>query len=159
MKTNTINSKSFKELKKNILNSTRSELSKKMLIFLLNESRKLTTEVCLSLTDKCNGYDATQIRSLTDDFNEVNLTEFLKLIKSKFIFNLHYGNIIKGDTENKLNTDGMFAGIERSFVTSDEFIREGMPLRYTFWLSKKLYSKEAKILKITKEKLEQIKLN
>ncbi|MEK7662343.1 MAG: hypothetical protein AAB355_02525 [Patescibacteria group bacterium] len=142
-----------------------TELSKRVLAFLIESSEELTKEVCLSLVADREGYTADEISaaghgvgSMESCNGTTHLDQILHVMGSELSFSIHYGDFDPTRTDDPFNSDGMFGGWDRSQVTRPGLILEGMPLRYTFWLSKKNYSRQAALVVATREELEQIDL-
>ena len=139
-----------------------TELSKRVLAFLIDSSEGFTEEVCLSLVDGREGYDAGQISAAAHGVDNINITnhlcQILDAMGSGFKFSVHYGDFDPSRVGDPFNSDGMFPGIDESQVSRKGLVREGMPLRYTFWLSRTPYSRQAKLVVATMEKLNQIDL-
>lgn len=142
-----------------------SKLSKQVLAFLIDQSEGLTKEVCLTLVADRDGYTADEINVAghgVGGMESCNFTthlhELLVLMGSKLNFSLHYGDFDPTRAGDPFNSDGQFFGCAVHQVSRPGLIRKGMPLRYTFWLSKQDYSRQAKLVVATREKLEQIDL-
>lgn len=141
-----------------------NELSKRILAFLIEKSTDLTKEVCLTLTEGKHGYSADEIRDAAfgiSDMQSANgathLYEIMCVMGSKLSFSLHYGDF-NPFRPSPLNTDGQFAGWPRDKVSDPGACTEGMPLRYTFWLSEDSYSRVAKLVVTNRAELEEIDL-
>lgn len=142
-----------------------TELSKRVLAFLIESSERLTKEVCLSLVANREGYTAEEISAaglgvgcMNSSQGTTHLNEIFDVMKCKLSFSLHYGDFDPTRENDPFNCDGQFAGLDLSKVHRPGLAREGMPTRYTFWLSKKLYSRQATLVIATREELEQINL-
>jgi hypothetical protein len=142
-----------------------TELSKRVLAFLIEASEELTKEVCLSLVADREGYTADEIlaagcgvSSMESCNGTTHLDQILHAMGSELRFSVHYGDFDPARTDDSFNSDGQFAGCSRSQVTRPGLVREGMPLRYTFWLSKTNYSRRATLVVATRELIEQINL-
>lgn len=140
-------------------------LSKRVLVFLIESSERLTKEVCLSLVADREGYTADEIKvaaygvhDMQSSNGATHVDQILHVMGSELGFSFHYGDFDPARTDDRFNNDGQLASFNRSQVTRDGLIREGMPLRYTFWLSKESYSREAVLVTPTREDLEQINL-
>ena len=77
---------------------------------------------------------------------------------SELNFSFHYGDFDTSRSDDPFNTDGQFAGWSEHQVYHPDLVREGLPMRYTFWLSKENYSRQVTLVGATREKLEQIDL-
>ena len=142
-----------------------TDLSKRVLAFLIDQSEELTKEVCLTLMADREGYTADEVNAAAHGMHGMescngttHLDQILHAMGSEFSFSVHYGDFDPNRPDDPFNTDGMFAGCDRSQVTRLGLILEGMPLRYTFWLSKQEYSRQAKLVVAVREELEQINL-
>lgn len=142
-----------------------NELSKRVLAFLIESSEELTKEVCLSLVADREGYTADEISAAgygVHDMESCNGTthidQILDAMGSELSFSVHYGDFDPTRTDDPFSSDGQFAGYSKFKVTRPGLLREGMPLRYTFWLSKQDYSRQAALVVATREELEQIDL-
>ena len=142
-----------------------TELSKRVLAFLIDQSEKLTKEICLTLVANREGYTADEIsdaaygvHGMKSCNGTTHLDQIFHVMGSKFGFSYHYGDYDPARIDDPFNSAGQFAGCGVRSVTDPELVREGMPLRYTFWLSKKNYSRQAALVIATREELEQINL-
>ena len=142
-----------------------TELSKRVLGFLIDQSKELTKEVCLTLVADREGYTADEVNAAAygvDAMKNCNYTthlnQLLHVMGSELTFSIHYGDFDPARIDDPFNSDGQFVGWDESQVSRPGLIREGMPLRYTFWLSKQLYSRQATLVVAKREKLEQIDL-
>src|SRR3989344_1897081 len=143
-----------------------TDLSKRVLAFLIDQSRMLTREICLTLVDNREGYMADEINAAARGIDamyscncKTKLGAILHVMGSKLQFSVHYGDFNPSRNGDPFNTDGQFAGFNRSQVQSDGEIREGMPVRYTFWLSKRFYSRREVLVTATRKRLELIDLS
>ena len=142
-----------------------TDLSKRILAFLIDRSEELTKEVCLTLVENREGYTADEISAaaygvgaMQSSCRTTHLDELLCVMGSELCFSVHYGDFDPDRAGDLFNSDGQFAGWDRTQVARDGKIREGMPLRYTFWLAKRLYSRRTALVASTREELEQINL-
>ena len=142
-----------------------SELSKRVLRFLLDQSEGLTREVCLSLVEGRDGYSSDEIHAAglgVGAMQSCNCTTHLDamtaLMGCEFHFNFHYGDFDSIRVDEPLNNDGQFAGFRESQVKRPELVQKGAPMRYTFWFSRQDYSRDATLDFATREQLEQIDL-
>ncbi len=87
-----------------------------------------------------------------------HLHEILEVTGTGLNFSVHYGDFDPSRKGDPCNTDGQFAGWDSSQVTRPGLVREGMPMRYTFWLACKDYSRKATLVVATREELEAIDL-
>ena len=157
-------SKQIAALKYLIFNdSSKNEIAKRILAFLIKSSKKLTRGVCLSLVEKREGYTAEEIYSAAHAIDYMNRCNnpILNAMGSNLEFSIHYGDFDPNSTDRKLNTDGQFAALNLSpgQVSNPGSIRKGMPVRYTFWLAAKPYSEKAKLVVVGRGELDKIDLN
>ena len=139
------------------------ELAKRVLAFLIDHSEGLQTEVCLTLTDSKEGYGADEIQGAADSCSAMqsscettHLNELMTLMGCDLSFCLHYGDFDPQRTPDAFCADGQFEGARLDQVTDPGAIRTGLQLRYTFWLCRKDYSRQAKFLPVIRQQLEQI---
>ena len=142
-----------------------TELSKRVLAFLIESSEGLTKDVCLSLVADREGYTRDEIRDagqgvggMASSNGTTHLDQILNVLGSELVFSVHYGDFDPTRLDDPFNSDGQFAGWHFSQVSDAGLIREGMPLRYTFWLSKESFSLQATLVVTTRAALEQINL-
>lgn len=143
-------------------------LSKRLVMLLLDRSEGLTKEVCITLQDSREGYTADEITEAARGFDALTsstgVTFFDQIIcaaGSEFRIGMHYGDFDPTRKEKPFSNAGQFSGMPSSMLGKNfdpEIVREGMPLRYTFWLSKENYSRKASLVIATREELEQINL-
>lgn len=133
-----------------------TELSKRILAFLINQSEGFTKEVCLTLVEDREGYTADEIRSASCTIHTTHLNQLFRIMGTEFIFSYHYGDFDPTRIGNPFSFAGQFAGADISQVVDPEAIREGMPERYTFWLAKHCYSDQAMLIITTRKELERI---
>lgn len=143
------------------------ELTKRVLAFLIDQSEGLTKEVCLTLTEGCQGYSAEEINIAAHGMSAMrscnsttHLSEILDVMGSELDFDVHYGDFDPTREGDPFSNAGQFAGWDASLVRGQdaELVREGMPLRYTFWLARKFFSRGAVLVTTTREELEKINL-
>ncbi len=146
-----------------------TELSKRVMYFLIDQSKGLTEEVCLSLVEDREGYNADEISAagygtgaMMSANCGVHLNEVLLAMGSTLHFCIRYGDFDPSRVGDPFNIDGQFAGLpsERVAGTTERpgLVAEGMPLRYTFWLSKTNYSRKARYVSVSREELEKVEL-
>lgn len=142
-----------------------THLSKRILSFLIDESEALTKEVCLSLVANREGYTGEEISAAADGVFRMSnsncsthLGEIVCVMGVNLKFSAHYGDFDPSRGDCRLNCDGIAAGRTIQQVYDPGLTREGMPIRYTFWLSKNHYSEQATLVVATLEKLNQIDL-
>lgn len=145
--------------------NVRNQTTKQILALLINRSRKLAKEVCLTLVQDRDGYTAEEIDAaaktvsiLLSSNSTTHLNEVLKAMGSDFVFSVHYGDFNPSRSKDQFSAEGMFAGFDKSQVSDGKLLTEGMPLRYTFWLAKDYYSRQAVLVKATRDSFEKINL-
>lgn len=133
---------------------------------LIDESKGLTEEVCLTLTEGADGYSAEEIDEIAHSQSQLVsangtalISEVLQAMGSDFQISVHYGNFDPNRKKRPLDTSGMFSGYDRSQVDDPDLLKEGMPMRYTFWVAKGFYSRSARLVKATREMIENVDLN
>lgn len=144
-------------------NIKKGTLAKQILSILIDASEGLTKDVCLTLMEDREGYSADEIEKAVANISQVlssaapvRFNELLILTGSNLRFCLHYGDFNPNRAGDKFDTSGQFAsmGLQRSQVSKESLLTKGMPLRYTFWLAQKYYSREAVFVAVTREVLE-----
>ena len=142
-----------------------TELSKRVLAFLIDYSMGLTKEVCLTLMEGRDGYTAEEIDKAARGVGAMassncctHVQELLHVMGSDFHFSVHYGDFDPGRTGDPFSSNGMFPGLDVSQVPRPELVIEGMPLRYTFWLAREYYSRKSALVVPTFEQLDRIDL-
>ncbi len=142
-----------------------SDLAKKIFFYLLDKSDNLTKEVCVSLVEGLSGYNNDEIHNAAfsvDFMKSCNLTthlnEIFDAMGSGFNFSTHYGDF-DPNREDIFNSDGMFVGWDRNQVSREGLIKEGMPMRYTFWLSEDEFSADANLIPFTRYEIDSIDLS
>jgi len=142
-----------------------TDLSKRVLAFLIASSEGLTKDVCLTLIENREGYSADEIHEagrgvggLQSSCGTTFIDQILIAMGSTLAVSVHYGDFDPSRPSNPFNTDGQFAGWPKDKLSQPESGRTGMPLRYTFWLSKRPYSRQASLVVATREALEKINL-
>ena len=143
-----------------------TELTKRLVAFLGHKFiYEVGEELCITLVDGREGYSAQEIHAAAvglHAMNSVNGTTHLgalqALIGSQLRFQYHYGDFDPTRADDPFNSDGQFAGADPSLVSNPGAIIGGLPVRYTFWLSYKPYSRQAKLVMATREELEAINL-
>ncbi len=143
-----------------------SDLAKKVAFFLIDNSMLLSQEVCITLTNKGNVWTEEEVQDVVSGFSVMqssncgtHLHALMVLSGSGFVFTEHYGNWNKN--LHKLDVTGMFPGWRVDQVSDPKLLIEGMPLRYTFWLSRYDYghrSKEVRFLQPQRTIIENINL-
>ena len=161
-----VTAKQIAALKYMIFNAKNgTELSKRVLAFLIDQSEELTIEVCLTLVANREGYTADEIsaaahgvRGMKSCNGTTHLDQILRVMGSELSFSYHYGDFDPARSADPFSSDGQFADWSSAQVSKPELLREGMPLRYTVWLSKQNYSRQANLLVATREEFKQIDL-
>lgn len=140
-----------------------NETGKKIYFHLLDNSERLSKDVCVTLTQDLEGYTGKEIHEAAvslSGMTSCNCTTHLDQIMiatgAPFFFDLHYGHF---GPDGKFDTSGMFPGFPKDMVTNPKLVVSGAPCRYTFWLSKKYYSKTAKRINVVRQQLEAINLS
>lgn len=136
---------------------------KRILSCLIDNSDKLTKGVCLTLIEDREGYNANEIEAIIRDLSAMesatgttHINEILYAMGSNLKFSTHYGDFDPTRVGDPFNNDGQFTGFDRTQVSRDDLIRQGMPLRYTIWFAKENYSPHAALVTINREQMEQI---
>lgn len=131
-----------------------SEMAKRILFFLLENSNGLTQEVAVSFFQDKGGYTAEEVGQaghgigvMQSANSTTHMNALMQLMGADMDFSIHYGHY---DTSiGEFSTNGQFTG--------------GKPLRYTFWLSQSQYGKNTQQLKIlatpSKGELAKIRLD
>ena len=147
-----------------------TELTKRILAFLIDHSESLTKDVCLTLVENREGYSADEINNATNGFHAMlscnrttHLDQVIIAMGGEVGFSYHYGDFDPSRTGDPFNSDGIFPGYPAELVCAlperiPGLTREDMPLRYTFWLARGYYAKKAKLVKATRAELEAINL-
>lgn len=143
-----------------------TELSKRILAFLIDRSEGLTREVCLTLVEDREGYTGEEIDSAARGVGGMiscNCTTHLgalaSLSGSELCFSVHYGDFDPKRSGDKFSSAGIFAGVPLDMVRHPSLAQEGLPKRYTFWLAKEYYSNTAELVTTTRADLDLIDLN
>lgn len=142
-----------------------TDLSKRVLAFLLTQSEGLTKEVCLTLVEDREGYTGNEIHdaglgvgAMQSSNCITRLHALLYLTGSELNYSVHYGDFDPIRSDDPFNCDGQFAGHDVSKVARPGLVRTGMPLRYTFWLARSPYSRDATLVTASRRKLGRINL-
>lgn len=146
--------------------SEQSELLKRVLLFLIDESLYLTREVCVTLLEDRDGYAADQIRDAAHGLSRLqsmsyagslHLVEIMRAMGAGYLFSVHYGDYDPSWHENPFSEAGQFAGSSPELVLGGpELTMPNMPLRFSFWLARECYSECATQVAATREQLESI---
>jgi hypothetical protein len=141
-----------------------TELSKRILTFLVGESSDFTKEVCLTLLEDRDGYTIEEIHNaalglsaMQSSNGTTHLNQILHTMGSELCFSLHYGDY-DPRRPDPFNTDGQFVGWPEDKVVDLGLVKKGMPMRYTFWLANDNYSRSAHLLVANRDELEKITL-
>jgi len=161
-----VTAKQIAALKYLIFNAkTKDKLAKRILAFLIHQSNMFTKEVCLTLWENREGYTADEIdaaamgvSSMQSSDGTTHLDAVLEAMGVKLKFSFHYGDFDPNRKGDPMSAAGQFAGAPLSKVSRPELAQKGMPMRYTFWFSKKDYSRKATLVTPTREELEKINL-
>ena len=147
-----------------------TELTKRVLAFLIDQSESLTKDVCLTLVENVSGYSADEINKAVNGFHAMlscncttHLDRIIVAMGGEVLPSYHFGDFDPSRTGDPFNSDGIFPGFPEELVCAPKeripgLVREGMPLRYTFWLAKGHYSRKATLVKATRGELEAIDL-
>lgn len=138
-------------------------LTKRILWFLLdNFSGK---GVCITLTEGKGGFTKKEIQEAAFGLGRMqsvaystHLGAIMRVTGRTVFFDFGYGNFDSKRGSSLFNSDGQFAGAPLDTVLEPGYASQGMPLRYTFWLSKEGCYKKAELLKATKRTLNKIDL-
>lgn len=135
---------------------TQKLLPKQVMFFLINQSEKLSREICVVLREDVHGTceEISAVGHEVDWFNSSNgsthLNEVFTAMGIRLKFSVHYGNL---EDTGHLNSLGQFPGaIDAHKVQYPVHA----PMRYTIWLAKPFYSRTAKILTVTRKELDEI---
>jgi hypothetical protein len=139
------------------------DLSKRILTLLIDKSERLTKDVCISLVDNREGYSGEEIENaavgidnMLSSLGTTHLDQILHAMNSAFSFRFHYGDYDSSRQDDPFNNDGQFPGWPKDKVQAEGLVLEGMPTRYTFWLSRVPYSRVAEAITISREELDQV---
>lgn len=142
-------------------------LLKRILAFLIDRSENLTKEICLVLVADREGYTGEEIDAAAHRLHGMqsangttHLDQILHVMGADLCFSCHYGDVDPTRTHNPFSAAGQFCGLSESIVKNKDALAEGMTLRYTFWLAKKIYPPQGiKLIATTRFELEQINLD
>jgi hypothetical protein len=142
-----------------------TQTSKRILAFLIDQSDRFTQEVCCTLTEGLDGYSGEEVHeaalgvgSMQSCVRTTHIDEVLQVLGCEFEFSVHYGDFDPTRKGDPFNADGIFAGLPENLVTHPGKVREGLPCRYTFWLSREPYSGNANRIRVQRATLDQINL-
>lgn len=115
---------------------------RRILFFLINASNGLTEQVSVSFIQDKDGYTHGEINkaahalgAMESSNGATHLDEMMRLMGTPLNFSVHYGHY---DETGKFDTEGMFPGL-KTLAPGHENDRDGMPLRYTYWLAEGMY--------------------
>ena len=122
-----------------------TELTKRVMAYLIDQSRGLTLDVCLTLIEDRDGYSADEIRDAAFDLDvKPIINQILLEMGSNLHFSLHFGDYDPNRNGKHLSSAGQFAGLPADKVSGPpDLTQEGFPVRYTFWLARQSYLNEA----------------
>lgn len=136
---------------------------KQIMYFLIDRSERLTKEVCVTLTQDCEGFtgneidrDARKMSSLASRNCSTHIDQIMIALGTKFRFCVHYGNF---GNDGKFDTSGMFPGMSKNLVLDEKLTILNAPMRYTYWLASDYYSKTAKTIPVTRAELDAIDIS
>ena len=119
-----------------------TDLAKRAIWYLIDQSNGFQDEVCFSLEADREGFTGTEITKMAFAIEgmlsgncSTHLDEILEAMVTGFSVSVHSGKFLSVPGDNPLDLT-----------------------RYTFWLSRKLYSQEAKLIRVTRPGLESIDL-
>ncbi len=119
------------------------DLSKRMVLYLLEHSDRLYTEVTITLTEG-EDFTAEEVDKAARSFDKRVLNDELKKIEPDLNFYVHYGHY---DEDGRFDNYGQFGETTPS-----------SPVRYTFWLSRTAFAKSATRLSPSPAELRAIQL-
>lgn len=141
------------------------DVSKRIMACLIQHSEGLTKEVCLTIVENRDGFSTQDVRDASDgvDFmlssnGTMHLSQILRAMGSTFTVSQHYGDFDATRQGDAFNSDGIFAGMPEHSVSRPGLVSKGLPLRYTFWLAREYYSRNAISVSVTKTDLDAIDL-
>ena len=119
-----------------------NDLAKRLLFFLIDESKGLTEPVSVGFVQDQDGYTGEEIQEVAyalHDMRSSNCTtrlgELMRLMGTNLRFSVHYGHYNK---RGEFHTGGMFPGVKK-LLQRHENDRNDEPINYTFWLTEELY--------------------
>tara|TARA_B100000745_G_scaffold291264_1_gene230858 strand:- start:3041 stop:3577 length:537 start_codon:yes stop_codon:yes gene_type:complete len=143
-----------------------NSLVKQMFWLLLDESKLMRKEVCITLIEG-EGFSEEEVRDagygasgFSSTLGSTQIDQIMIAMGTDFRFSYHYGRY----GEDGLDTSGQFAGIseERMLASAEDakaLVKEGVPVAYTFWLARDHYSRTATLVPVVREQLISIDLN
>ena len=165
--TNPMKQHQVKALKHLILASKdiHSPLTRKLLLFLIKESRALSQGVCVTLREgDTAGFTKAEIEKIKVEFFSIcrhdystHISEILRAMDSRFRFSAEYGHFVP--ETGTVDNSGQFYGLNSEGLPNPERHTKPQPFRVTFSLCRDgLVSKKTKRLLIDKRALEKITL-
>jgi len=138
-----------------------TDLTKRVMEFLIDHSAGLTKEVCVTLVEGRDG-TADEIdkaaRGVGRVMPEESLYHLFHAMGSEFHFSSHYGDFDPARGDEPMNCDGMFAGGEGFLSNPDPgMFKKGTPMRYTFWFAKGSYSRQAELIVASRKEINESK--
>ncbi len=141
-----------------------TELTKRILALLIEKSENMTKEVCVTLVEYREGYTKQEIDDAAHGLGAMkscncttHINEIMHVLGSGFRFSVHYGDF-DPTRKKRFCSSGIFSGFPKDVVPMEGLTQEGLPMRYTFWLSKECCSEEATYVATTREELEKFNL-
>lgn len=145
-----------------------NDIAKRILWALIDGSHGLRESVAISLVADREGFSASEIFEAgmkTSDFLSCNgsthIDQILAAMGTPFRVSVHYGDFDPTRPGKTLDCDGMFAGLAswEGATFPPGSLKQGMPMRYTFWLARENYDRHAKLLHANRETLLAIDLS
>lgn len=141
-----------------------TDLTKRILAYLIDQSHGLTKEVCLTLIEGRDGfaYDdidqaARSLGPMQSLGGALHLPEIMKAMNCGMIFSVHYGDF-DPSADEVVSTIGMFPTDNLRLIADPAQGLRNVRLRYTFWLARGCYSETAALVRVHKDELDQIDL-
>lgn len=135
-----------------------SDLAKRVIFFLIDQSQGLTEEVSISFIQDRGGFTREELSSVahavgsfTSSNGSTHLHALMSLMGAELNFSLHYGHC---DELGAFSAEGMFG--ERPKNAPGHENDRKMPCRYTFWLSKNDYGHDGQARPVTPPTLEEL---
>lgn len=136
-----------------------NELSKRILAFLLDQSKGLTKEVRLTLVADREGYTGGEIQAAAYGIGVMescncttHVDQLLHVTGSEFLLSFCCGAFDANGADELSGKTGQCVGFNSPR-------RESVNLGYTFWLAKELCSQQATLITTTRDELERIDLS
>lgn len=142
-----------------------TDLVKRVLAHLIDQSHGLTEEVCLTLIEGRDGFAHDEIDKAASSLNPMqsvayqglHLPEIMKAMGCGMLFSVHYGEFDL-DADGGFSEIGMFPTDDLSKVFDPIQALRNIRLRFTFWLARKAYADSARLVRVHRDELEQIDL-